>query len=79
MANKFIFINDNSDGDDDLFINRLEFTAEHVDDVISNFEIFLRGCGFYFDPATIQRVEPEDEFHSSLSHNEYFYDFDRNR
>lgn len=30
------------------FTNTVEFEANHIDDVIANFELFLKGSGFHF-------------------------------
>ena len=34
---------------DDSCKSSLEFDADDLGDVIANMEIFLKGCGFYFD------------------------------
>lgn len=31
------------------FVNTLEFEADGLEDVVANMEIFLKGCGFFFD------------------------------
>lgn len=36
----------------------VEFECEHIDEVIENFEEFLRGCGYYFS-GQITRYDPE--------------------
>lgn len=36
-------------GDAYSFFNKVEFEAEVLDDVIGNFELFLKGAGFTFD------------------------------
>lgn len=36
-------------GEDHSYGNRVEFDAEVLDDVIGNFELFLRGAGFGFN------------------------------
>lgn len=38
----------------------VEFEAEQIDEVIENFEEFLRGCGYYFH-GQIVRFEEEPE------------------
>ena len=38
----------------------VEFEAEHIDEVIENFEQFLRGCGYYFH-GQIVRYDDEPE------------------
>lgn len=35
-----------------------EFSGEHIDEVLMNFEHFLRGCGYYFD-GHVDLVEEE--------------------
>jgi DNA gyrase/topoisomerase IV subunit B len=33
----------------DVLKQTLEFRADTLDEILQNFEYFLRGCGFYFD------------------------------
>lgn len=43
--------------------NTQEFEADDLDTIISNFEMFLRGCGFYFRGNL--DIVPEEEFSSN--------------
>lgn len=36
---------------DDGYKNKLEFESDDLSDVVANMEIFLKGCGFFFDGA----------------------------
>ena len=38
----------------------VDFEAEQLDEVIQNFEEFLRGCGYYFS-GQITRYDPEPQ------------------
>ena len=45
---------------DDNYKNTLEFEADGLEDVVANMEIFLKGCGFFFDGILdIHTGEPE--------------------
>ena len=44
-------------GDGDRY-TEVQCEAEHIDEVIENFEEFLRGCGYYFS-GQITRFDPE--------------------
>lgn len=47
---QFVFSSQNGKPDEYLsYSNRVEFDAESLDDVIGNFELFLRGAGFSFN------------------------------
>lgn len=41
------------------FTNTVEFEASHIDDVIANFELFLKGSGFHF--AGVLDFQEEEE------------------
>jgi len=51
-----------------------EFNSEQLDDIIGNFENFLRGCGFHFD-GNLEIVEYVKEVEQ---HSPSYYDYDRN-
>lgn len=36
---------------EDGYKNKLEFESDDLSDVVANLEIFLKGCGFFFDGA----------------------------
>ena len=50
---------------------------EVLDEVIEDFQDFIRGCGYYFE-GNLQVVENEI-FIEETQHNDYYYDTDRNR
>jgi hypothetical protein len=37
--------------EEDDYKSSLEFNADDLSDVVANMEIFLKGCGFFFDGA----------------------------
>ena len=54
---------------------------EVLDEVIEDFQDFLKGCGYNFN-GTLTIVEDEDMIINSIDdvqHNDYYYDTDRNR
>jgi len=56
----------------------IEFDAVHIDDVVCEFELFLRGAGF--NPSGgLHFVDNETCTPESLCHSEYYYDTERNR
>jgi hypothetical protein len=44
------------------FTNTVEFEANHIDDVIANFELFLKGSGFHFGGVLDFQEEGVTEF-----------------
>jgi hypothetical protein len=44
------------------FTNTVEFEANHIDDVIANFELFLKGSGFHFGGVLDFQEEDVTEF-----------------
>jgi hypothetical protein len=44
------------------FTNTVEFEANHIDDVIANFELFLKGSGFHFGGVLDFQDEVVTEF-----------------
>ena len=56
----------------------VQFSAVHLDDIIEEFELFLKGCGFYFDGhLTVM----DDDFTPTeeVIHSKYYYETDRNK
>jgi len=69
---------DDSEGNT-VFRNNLDFKAEQLDDVIGNFELFLKGSGFVFS-GHIDIVDNEITLHNTYTNldltpdynNDYF-------
>ena len=58
----FKFINENFPLDEeDITTTTKEFNSEYLYDVIENFEMFLRGCGFHFN-GHLDFVQEDEEF-----------------
>lgn len=57
-----------------------ESSRESLEDIIADFEDFLRGCGFNF-AGNIGIIDDEIEITpmDSTQHNDYYYDINRNR
>jgi len=49
----------------------VEFEGVTLDSIVEEFELFLRGCGFYLN-GKLDIVSEEE-------HSKYFYDTDRNK
>jgi len=58
----------------------VEFDAVLINDVVSEFELFLRGAGFN-PPGILDFVTVEDypELNPNLEKSEYFFDMERNK
>ena len=58
----------------------VEFDAVFIHDVVSEFELFLRGAGFN-PPGILDFVPVEDypELNPNLEKSEYFFDTERNK
>ena len=54
---RFSVDNENQDGRND-FSNTLEFDATTLDEILGNFELFLKGSGFVFS-GHLEFVQPE--------------------
>lgn len=86
MKYKFIHIETDLQGKETGKVLSMEFSADSLDNVLENFEYFLRGSGFHID-GTLEVVndEPEgDEYSINLTddniiHSSHYYDYDRNR
>jgi hypothetical protein len=44
----------------------IEFEAEHIDDILEEFSMFLRGCGFVING--VLEVIPEEEYYATNIH-----------
>lgn len=67
---KFTLVCDHS-CDLDTHVVTHTFTAEHIDDVVSQFEFFLKGAGYY----------PQGElgFIDEVQHSHFYFDTGRNK
>ena len=72
---KFTLVCDHS-CDLDTHIVKHEFTAEHIYDVVEQFEMFLRGAGYVFN-GTLDFID--DNLQDDVGHSPAYYDFDRNK
>jgi len=57
-----------------------EFTVDTLDNVLENFDLFIRGCGFMPPPGTLDYIE--DDFSmdpDSVCHSEFYFDAERNK
>ena len=74
---KFTFIAEYETGERITF----ETHKEIINDVLEDFNLFLRGCG-YAQSGTLDYI-PDDEYYGhedySELHSEYYYDTDRNK
>lgn len=87
---KFTFIAEHKDLYDNLTNNKVthEFEAEDLNDVLDNFECFLRGAGYVpegtLDFVDVEHVELSDELkeklgqHQRQGHSEHYYTVSRN-
>ena len=73
---KFMFLKKDAgiEGGETNHTVSMQFEDEYLDSVISNFQDFLKGCGFVFS-GELQIVEEED----SVIHSKHYYDLGRNR
>jgi hypothetical protein len=54
------------------------FRADTLEDMLSNYEDFLKGCGFQLEGRQLDLIDIE-EFNLNLEeHSNYYYDYDRN-
>lgn len=68
---KFVFTSQLGEPGEDLsYGNRVEFDAEQLDDVVGNFELFLRGCGFMFN-GHVDIVNTEWTQHNTFNNSPY--------
>ena len=74
---KFTFIAEYETGERITFETEKEF----INDVLEDFNLFLRGCG-YFPDGTLDYI-PDEEYYGhedySEQHSQYYYDTDRNK
>ena len=76
---KFTFIAEYETGERITF----ETNKEIINDVLEDFNLFLRGCG-YFPDGTLDYI-PDEEYYGERYddypelHSEYYYDTDRNK
>lgn len=54
----------------------IEFDASHLDQIITEFDLFLRGAGF--NPSGVLDYVQDEEL-ESVCHSECFYDTGRNK
>ena len=61
-----------------------EFEAVHIDDVVTEFEMFLRGAGF--NPNGTLDFIPDEEYYNAvhdtqnnIDHSESYFDVERNK
>ena len=74
---KFTFIKKDTDLDDTETNHTvsMQFDDIYLDSVISNFQDFLKGCGFVFS-GELQIVEEEKD---GVIRSKHYYDLGRNR
>jgi hypothetical protein len=73
---KFTFIKKDADldGTETNHTVSMQFDEIYLDSVISNFQDFLKGCGFVFS-GELQIVEEEK---NKPAHSKHYYDLGRN-
>jgi len=57
-----------------------EFNVDTLDNVLENFDLFIRGCGFMPPPGTLDYID--DDFSmdpDSVCHSEFYFDTERNK
>ena len=74
---KFMFIKKDTDldGTETNHTVSMQFEDIYLDSVISNFQDFLKGCGFVFS-GELQIVEEEKD---DVIRSKHYYDLSRNR
>jgi len=74
---KFMFIKKDTDleGTETNHTVSMQFEDIYLDSVISNFQDFLKGCGFVFS-GELQIVEEEKD---GVIRSKHYYDLGRNR
>lgn len=76
---KFTLICDHS-CDLDTHVVRHDFNAENIYEVVEQFELFLKGAGYY-PQGHLDFVEDDEPIvcDDGVQHNDYYYDITRNR
>jgi hypothetical protein len=74
--NKFEFKMTSYDGT----VQARTFSKEMLPDVLEEFEMFLKGCGFVFDGIVdiVSEDEPTLEPKEPIIHSHHYFDFNRN-
>lgn len=92
MKYYFVYKETNHYGEETGKTINFAFKADSLDELCSNFEDFLKGCGFYLENKHLDFVENEecedfidwgntDAYANALDttvHSDYYYDYDRN-
>ena len=62
-------------------VNIRIFSKEMLPDVLEEMELFLKGCGFFFNGTLdiIDEEEPTIQQKDPIIHSQHYYDFNRNR
>ena len=62
----------------------VEFTVDNINDVLEQFELFLKGCGFQFNGKL--DIVPDEEYYGleesegqDLEHSIQYFDTERNK
>ena len=80
---KYYFVYTETDiyGEETGKVINFQFKADTLDEMVENFEDFLKGCGFHLGDQRIEFVDDTntEEFNLNLEeHSNYYYDYDRN-
>lgn len=88
MKYYFVYKETNLYGEETGKTINFTFKADSLDELCSNFEDFLRGCGFHLENEHLGFIENEgsEEFvdwsntneFDTTAHSDYYYDYDRN-
>jgi hypothetical protein len=78
MKYYFVYKETNLYGEETGKVINFQFNADSLNEMLTNFEDFLKGCGFNFGDQHIDFVGNEEFSLNDELHSDFYYDYDRN-